>query len=442
MKLHEYQSKRLFAQYGIPIPTGEVATTPDEARDIAARLGRRVVIKSQVLVGGRGKAGGVKLAGTPDEAYEVAGKILGMDIKGLTVRKVLVDEAADIQQEIYLGVVIDRAARRVTMMTSAAGGMEIEQVARETPEKLLKVAIDPFMGLRDYQARQIAYFLKLPAGLVGDFVKIARGLYECFMACDASLAEINPLVITGDGKLLAVDGKIVTDDNATFRHPDWAAMRDVDEEAPAEAEARQYGLSFIKLDGEIGCMVNGAGLAMTTMDIVKHFGGSPANFLDIGGGATSDKVAAALRIILTDPNVKAVLFNIFGGITRCDEVARGIVAALKQVPTNVPMVARLVGTNEAEGRAILADANMQTATTLVEAARKAVAAAKGEEYVPLPPPEPIIYKPRKKAVRKTAAKKTVRKPAARKTAAKKPAAAKASNKQRATSRKPRATSKK
>lgn len=436
MKLHEYQSKQLFAQYGIPIPTGQVATTPDEARDIAARLGRRVVIKSQVLVGGRGKAGGVKLASTPDEAHEVASKILGMDIKGLTVRKVLVDEAADIQQEIYLGVVIDRAARRVTMMTSAAGGMEIEQVARETPEKLLKVAIDPFLGLRDYQARQIAYFLELPAGLVGDFVKIARGLYDCFMACDASLAEINPLVITGDGKLLAVDGKIVTDDNATFRHPDWAAMRDVDEEAPAEAEARQYGLSFIKLDGEIGCMVNGAGLAMTTMDIVKHFGGSPANFLDIGGGATSDKVAAALRIILTDPNVKAVLFNIFGGITRCDEVARGIVAALEQVPTNVPMVARLVGTNEAEGRAILANANMQTATTLVEAARKAVAAAQGEAYVPLPPPEPIIYKPRKKAVRKTAAPKAVKKPAAKKTTAKKPTAARrATSKQRATSKK-------
>ncbi len=328
MKLHEYQSKRLFAQHGIPIPQGEVATTPDEARAIAEKFGKRVVIKSQVLVGGRGKAGGVKLADTPDQAYEVASKILGMDIKGLTVRKVLVDEASNIQQEIYLGVVIDRAARRVTMMASAAGGMEIEEVARTTPEKLLKVQIDPFIGMRDYQARQIAYFLKLPANLIRDFTTIARGLYECFAACDASLAEINPLIVDGDGKLLAVDGKIVVDDNGMFRHPDLAPMRDLDEEASAETEARQYDLSYIQLDGEIGCMVNGAGLAMTTMDIVKLYGGSPANFLDIGGGATAERVAAALRIILADPNVKAVLFNIFGGITRCDEVAKGIVQAL------------------------------------------------------------------------------------------------------------------
>ncbi len=448
MKLHEYQSKRLFAQHGIAIPEGDVAATPDEARAIADKLARRVVVKSQVLVGGRGKAGGVKLANTPDEAYEVASKILGMDIKGLTVRKVLVDEAADIQQEIYLGVVIDRAARRVTIMTSAAGGMEIEQVARETPEKLLKVQVDPFIGLRDYQARQIAYFLKLPARLIGDFVKIARGLYECFVACDASLAEINPLVVTGEGKLLAVDGKIVVDDNALFRLPNLAAMRDLDEEAPAETEARQHDLNFIKLDGEIGCMVNGAGLAMTTMDIVKLYGSSPANFLDIGGGANAERVAAALRIILADPNVKAVLLNIFGGITRCDEVARGVVAALKQVPTNVPMVARLVGTNEEEGRAILAEANMQTASTLVEAARKAVAAAKGEEYVPLPPPEPIIYQPRKKAAakpvaKKPAAKKSVaKKPAIKKPVAKKPAAKKPAVKKPAAKKPAKPTTKK
>jgi succinyl-CoA synthetase beta subunit len=448
VKLHEYQSKRLFAQHGIAIPAGEVATTPDEARAIAEKLARRVVVKSQVLVGGRGKAGGVKLADTPDEAYEVASKILGMDIKGLTVRKVLVDEAATIQQEIYLGVVIDRAARRVTMMASAAGGMEIEEVARTAPEKLLKVQVDPFIGLRDYQARQIAYFLKLPANLVRDFTAIARGLYECFVACDASLAEINPLVVTGEGKLLAVDGKIVVDDNGTFRQPDLAAMRDLDEEAPAETEARQHDLNFIKLDGEIGCMVNGAGLAMTTMDIVKLFGGSPANFLDIGGGATAERVAAALRIILADPNVKAVLLNIFGGITRCDEVARGVVAALKEVPTNIPMVARLVGTNEEEGRAILAEANMQTASTLVEAARKAVAAARGEAYTPLPPLEPIIYQPRKKAAAKPAAKKpavkkaTAKKPAAKKPAAKKPAVKKPAAK-RPTAKKPaRPTTKK
>ena len=432
MKLHEYQSKRIFAQYGIPIPKGEVANTPEEARQVAADLGRRVVVKSQVLVGGRGKAGGVKVANNPDEAEQVASKILGMNIKGLTVRKVLVDEAADIQQEIYLGVVIDRAARRVTMISSAAGGMEIEEVARTAPDKIIKVPINPFLGLRDYQARQIAFALGLKGDHIRDFTIIAHGLYKAFLDMDASLAEINPLVVTGEGKLLAVDGKIVTDDNGSFRHQDLAVMRDVDEETRSEAEARSFGLNYIQLDGQIGCMVNGAGLAMTTMDIVKLFGGSPANFLDIGGGASADKVAAALRIILADPNVKALLFNIFGGITRCDEVARGIVTALQQVPTEVPMVVRLVGTNEEEGRAILAGAKMQTASTLVEAAQKAVAAAKGEEYVPPPPPPPVVYAPKeheiampssgKPAARKITKPKPTKK-AAKKTAkpAKKPA---------------------
>ena len=396
VKLHEYQSKRIFAQYGIPIPKGQVASTPEEARQVAADLGRRVVIKSQVLVGGRGKAGGVKVANNPDEAEQVASKILGMNIKGLTVRQVLVDEAADIQQEIYLGVVIDRAARRVTMISSAAGGMEIEEVARTAPDKIIKVPINPFLGLRDYQARQIAFALGLKGDHIRDFTAIAHGLYKAFLDTDASLAEINPLVVTREGKLLAVDGKIVTDDNGSFRHQDLAPMRDVDEETRSEAEARSFGLNYIQLDGQIGCMVNGAGLAMTTMDIVKLFGGSPANFLDIGGGASADKVAAALRIILADPNVKALLFNIFGGITRCDEVARGIVTALQQVPTKVPMVVRLVGTNEEEGRAILASASrsVQTASTLVEAAQKAVAAAKGEAYVPPPPLPPVLYTPR------------------------------------------------
>ena len=413
MKLHEYQSKQIFARYGIPLPKGKVASTAEEARAIAAELGRRVVVKSQVLVGGRGKAGGVKVANNPDEAEQVAQKILGMNIKGLTVRKVLVDEAANIQQEIYLGVVINRAARRVTMMASAAGGMEIEEVARTSPEKIVKVLIDPFIGLRDYQARQIAFSLGFKGDHVRDFGVIASGLYKAFLDCDASLAEINPLVVTGDGKLLAVDGKIVTDDNGMFRHQDLAAMRDVDEETSSEGEARKFGLSYIQLDGQIGCMVNGAGLAMTTMDIVKLFGGYPANFLDIGGGASADKVAAAMRIILADANVKAVLFNIFGGITRCDEVAKGIVAALQEVPTQVPMVVRLVGTNEEEGRAILAGAKMQTASTLVEAAQKAVAAAKGEEYVPSPPPPPVVYKPKRHAVVSLVAKKTAR-PAAKK----------------------------
>ncbi len=375
MKLHEYQSKRIFSDYGVPIPKGDVADTPEKARQIAARLGKRVVVKSQVLVGGRGKAGGIRLADHPDEAEKMADQILGMDIKGLVVKKVLVDEAADIAKEIYLGIVIDRAQRRPVMMASAEGGVEIEEVARATPERIVKVTIDPFLGLQPFQGRELAFGIGLSKDLVRDFVKIAQGLYQAFVGCDASLAEINPLVVTGEGKLLAVDGKMLLDDNALFRHFELAEMRDADEETAEEQEARRHGLSYVKLDGEIGCMVNGAGLAMATMDITKLYGGEPANFLDIGGGAQEERVAAALRIILSDPNVKAVLFNIFGGITRCDEVARGILAALEEVSTDVPMVARLVGTNEEEGRQILAEAEMMTAATLAAAAQKAVAAA-------------------------------------------------------------------
>ncbi|MDD3824837.1 MAG: ADP-forming succinate--CoA ligase subunit beta [Anaerolineae bacterium] len=377
MKLHEYQSKRVFARYGVPIPQGDVATTPEEARRIAARLGKRVVIKSQVLVGGRGKAGGIRLANNPDEAEDIADQILGMNIKGLTVKKVLIDEAAAIATEIYLGVVIDRAQHRPVMMASSEGGVEIEEVARVTPERIFRISIDPSLGLQQYQGRELAFSIGLPKDLVSSFVKIAQGLYQTFLDCDASLAEINPLVVTGEGKLLAVDGKILLDDNALFRHFELAEMRDADEESPEEQEARRHGLSYVKLDGEIGCMVNGAGLAMATMDIIKLYGGEPANFLDIGGGAQADKVAAALRIILSDPNVKAVLFNIFGGITRCDEVAKGILEALNSFQTDVPMVARLVGTNEEEGRRILAEAHMMTAASLAEAAEKAVASAHG-----------------------------------------------------------------
>jgi succinyl-CoA synthetase beta subunit len=378
LKLHEYQSKRIFAQHDVPIPQGDVATTPEQVRQIAARLGRRVVVKSQVLVGGRGKAGGIRLADDPDEAEQVADQILGMKIKGMTVKKVLVDEAADISKEIYLGIVIDRAKRRPVMMASAEGGVEIEEVARITPERIVRITIDPFLGLQPYQGRELAFGIGLPKEKMREFVKIAQGLYRAFVECDASLAEINPLVVTGEGKLLAVDGKMLLDDNGLFRHFELAEMRDADEETPEEQEARRHGLSYVKLDGEIGCMVNGAGLAMATMDIIKLYGGEPANFLDIGGGAQADKVAAALRIILSDPNVKGVLFNIFGGITRCDEVAKGILEALNEVPTEVPMVARLVGTNEKEGRQILAEADMITAATLAEAAQKAVAAARGE----------------------------------------------------------------
>lgn len=377
MKLHEYQSKQIFAKYGISIPRGRVAATATEAQQIAEELGSRVVIKSQVLVGGRGKAGGIRLAKSPKEAEEIAAQILAMEIKGLPVRKVLVDEAANIEKEIYLGITNDRAARKPVMMASSAGGVDIEEVAREMPEKIIKVHIHPLLGLRDYQARDIAAGIDLPREYWRAFGQIANSLWQAYKGNDATLAEINPLVITHENRLLAVDGKMVIDDNALFRHPDLVEMRDLDVEAQSEIEARKYGLSYIKLDGNIGCMVNGAGLAMTTMDIIKLFGGEPANFLDIGGGAGSEKVSAALRIILSDPNVKAVLMNVFGGITRGDEVARGILSALKDVKPKVPMVIRLVGTKADEGRIMLANANLITAETLAEAAQKAVAVAKG-----------------------------------------------------------------
>ena len=377
MKLHEYQSKQIFSKFGIPIPKGRVAATASEARQIAEELGGRVVIKSQVLVGGRGKAGGVKLAKDPQEAEQLATQILGMEIKGLPVRKVLVDEAAAIDQEIYFAITNDRAAKKPVIMASAAGGVDIEEVAATHPEKIIKVHVDPLLGLRDYQARDIAASMDLPREYWKDFGAIANGLWKAYSSTDATLAEINPLVITKDKKMIALDGKMMIDDNALFRQPELTEMRDTDEDAPAEIEARKYGLSFIKLDGNIGCMVNGAGLAMTSMDVIKLFGGEPANFLDVGGGAGAEKVAAAMRIILTDPNVKAVLFNIFGGITRCDEVARGILTAMDEVKPKVPMVVRLVGTNAEEGRKLLENANMITAETLADAAKKAVAAAKG-----------------------------------------------------------------
>lgn len=301
-----------------------------------------------------------------------------MDIKGLTVEKVLVDEAADIQDELYLGVVLDRANKRVVLMGSSEGGVDIEEVAARSPEKIVRVTVDPLLGLRDFQAREVAYGMGLNKGLVRSFSAMARGLYRAYIENDASLAEINPLVVTSDSKLLAVDGKMNIDDSGLFRHPEIEAMRDTAAENEAERQAREADLSYVDLDGEIGCMVNGAGLAMATMDIVKLYGRSPANFLDIGGGAQADKVAAALRIILSDPKVKAVLFNIFGGITRGDEVARGILEALDEFDTDMPMVARLVGTRAEEGRRLLADAQMITAKSLSDAARKAVAAASGE----------------------------------------------------------------
>jgi succinyl-CoA synthetase beta subunit len=377
MKLHEYQARDILEKYGIPVTGGGVASTPAEARAIAEQIGGRVVVKAQVFVGGRGKAGGVKLADTPEQAEQVAGQILGMDIKGLTVEKVLVAEAISYEKEIYLGVVMDRASKRIVLMASSEGGVEIEEVAKTNPDAIVKVAADPTLGLQPFQARELAFGIGLTDGKQArQFASIATALYKAYMDTDASLAEINPLVVLPGGALQALDSKIVLDDSALFRHADLEAMRDSSDEPEAEQQAREAGITFIKLDGDIGCMVNGAGLAMATMDVVKLYGGEPANFLDIGGGAGKDKVKAALQIILADPNVKAVMFNIFGGITRVDEVAKGIIAALDEVKTDVPMVARLVGTNEEAGRKLLAESVLIPADSLADAAQKAVAAAR------------------------------------------------------------------
>jgi succinyl-CoA synthetase beta subunit len=379
MKLHEYQSKKIFDRYDVPIPKGRVANIASEAKQIAEELGGKVVIKSQVLVGGRGKAGGIRLAKDPKQAKDIATEILGMEIKGLPVRKILVDEIVDIDQEIYLGIINDRNVRQPVIIASSSGGVDIEEVAQLSPEKIFKLAIDPLLGLQDFQVRDIALGIDLRREYWKQFIKILRGLYRAYIDSDATLAEINPLVITKDKRLIALDAKMIIDDNALFRHPDMMELRDLDIEAPAEVEAQKYGLSFIKLDGDIGCMVNGAGLAMATMDIISQFGGNPANFLDIGGGAGAQKVAAALRIILSDPKVKVILINIFGGITRCDEVAKGILTALGDIKTNIPVVVRLVGTNAEEGRRLLEDSNIYTAETLVEAAKMSVNLTNGGE---------------------------------------------------------------
>lgn len=383
MKLHEYQSKFLFREYGIPIPEGKVATTADEVYDIALEMGGAVVVKAQVHVGGRGKAGGVKVARNADEAKSYGEQILGMDIQGLRVEKVLVDPGADIQEEIYLAVTNDRSVGKPLIMTSMEGGMDIEELNRERPEAIIREHIDPLMGLQNYQMTYIASAMGMPRSLWRQFGNILRGLYQCYRQSDAELAEINPLAITGGGDLLAVDGKVIIDDNALYRQPSLAEDRDTSDEPASERQARQAGITYIKLDGQIGCMVNGAGLAMTTMDMTRLYGEAdgigPANFLDIGGGATPEQVTVALRIILSDANVKCVLFNIFGGITRCDEVARGILTAYNEVKPNAPMVIRLQGTNAAAGNQIIHDAkipNIISAETLTEAAQRAVAAVK------------------------------------------------------------------
>jgi succinyl-CoA synthetase beta subunit len=375
VKLQEYRSKEILARHGVPLLAGEVATTPEEARAAAERIGGPVVVKAQVLVGGRGKAGGVKLAATPAEAEQRAREILGLDIKGVTVRTLLIAPAADIAKEYYLALILDRAAKAVTIIASAEGGVEIEETARTNPDAILRLPLDPLIGLQEFEVRRVGFFLGIPAELRRDFASVLHGLTNAFFGTDADLAEINPLVVTQSGELQALDAKIVLDDSALPRHPELEAMRDLNEEEPAETAAREAGISFIKLDGTIGCMVNGAGLAMTTMDLVKLAGGEPANFLDIGGGAKADRVAAAFRIILDDPNVRAILVNIFGGITRGDEVAHGIVEARSALAREVPMVVRIVGTNAAQAAEILRQANLITAESLDDAAAKAVAAA-------------------------------------------------------------------
>jgi succinyl-CoA synthetase beta subunit len=377
VKLQEYRSKEILARHGVPLLAGQVAMSPEEARAVATEMQGPVVVKAQVLVGGRGKAGGVKLAATPDEAEQRARDIIGLDIKGTTVKTVLIAPAVDIAHEYYLGLILDRASKAITVIASAEGGVEIEETAKTNPEAILRLPLHPLLGLQEHEARRIGFFLGIPAELRKDFATVMRGLFTAFVESDADLAEINPLVVTADGRLLALDAKIVLDDSALPRHPDLEAMRDLNEEEPSEIAAREAGISFIKLDGSIGCMVNGAGLAMTTMDLVKLAGGEPANFLDIGGGAKADKVTAAFKIILDDPNVKAILINIFGGITRGDEVARGIVEARANLEREVPMVVRIVGTNSEEAKPILAEANLITADSLDDAAAKAVAAAGG-----------------------------------------------------------------
>ena len=377
MNLHEYQGRALFRAGGIPMPDGDVAATPAEAEAIARRLNGQVVVKAQVHVGGRGKAGGVKLASTPKEAAEAAKKILGMQIKGLTVQKVLVVPAADIATEAYAGLILDRATQRPVFMVSAAGGIDIEEVAATTPEKITRLAVDPRYGLLPHQALTLAFTLFSDITQVRATAKILEQLYQIFISNGCTLTEINPLVSTPDGKVLALDAKVTIDDNELDRRPDLAQLRDESAEEPSEVAARQANLTFIKLSGNVGCVVNGAGLAMATMDLVKYYGGQPANFLDIGGSSNPEKVVNALKIITGDPEVKAILFNIFGGITRTDDVANGILTAMKQFKVNVPLVIRLTGTNEEEAVRILKAAGMQALNDMDEAVQKVVEVAKG-----------------------------------------------------------------
>ena len=379
MNIHEYQAKEIFRNAGIPIPPGEVASTPEEAEAIARKFGGTVVVKAQVHAGGRGKAGGVKLAKTPGEVREIAKNILALTIKDLPVQKVLVTPAADIVTEAYVGIIVDRASKKAVFMVSPAGGIDIEEVAAQTPDKIRRHPVDPRYGLRGYEAMELAFFLYSDVKQARAAAKILQQLYQAFVASGASLAEINPLVTTPEGEVVALDAKMVVDDNELDRLPGIAALRDESAEAPSEVDARNSNLTFIKLDGNVGCIVNGAGLAMATMDLVKYYGGEPANFLDIGGSSNPEKVVNALRIITSDPNVKAILFNIFGGITRTDDVANGIVTATKANPLKVPIVIRLTGTNEEIALKILDENGFSAMTDMDEAVKRAVALATGEK---------------------------------------------------------------
>jgi succinyl-CoA synthetase beta subunit len=386
MNIHEYQAKEILKRYGVPVPIGKVASTLAEVKAAAAELGGRCVVKAQIHAGGRGKAGGVKLASSPEDAVQKASEILGKNLvthqtgpQGRQVSRVLVEQGVNIEREIYLGMVLDRAQSRVTTICSSEGGVEIEEVVAKHPEKILKEAIDPAVGLQPFQCRRLAFALGVPPELVGKMVAMMQALYRAFDDCDCSIAEINPLILTKEGQVMALDAKMNFDSNALFRHKDILALRDLNEEDPREIEASKYELSYISLDGNIGCMVNGAGLAMATMDIIKLCGGEPANFLDVGGGATKERVAQAFKIILSDARVRGVLINIFGGIMRCDVLAQGVVDAARELSIKVPLVVRMQGTNVELGRKILSDSGLPiiSAETMGEAAEKIVQAVKG-----------------------------------------------------------------
>lgn len=376
MKIHEYQARQIFRDYGIPVPDGVLCYTVYEVEKAAREMNRMVVVKAQVLAGGRGKAGGVKLARTVEDAKTAAKQILGMDIKGLIVEKVLVTDAVDIEKEFYVGLINDRNTKSITLMVSAEGGVEIEEVAKNNPEKIIKFSINPLTGLLDYQARNVALELFGNIKLAQKAASIFTKLYKLYIETDATLAEINPLVLTTGNEILAIDGKMNFDDNALFRQPKILALREPDEDELKEIAANEKGLAYIKLDGNIGCMVNGAGLAMATMDMIQLYGGSPANFLDIGGSSNPQKVIDAMNILLSDKNVKAVMINIFGGITRCDDVAKGLIKALEIIMTDIPIVVRLSGTNAEEGLALLKETGLPTVSSMSEAAKKAIELSK------------------------------------------------------------------